>query len=816
MGHVIRHCPKLKEKKAQRKGGAAKVVNYEDETEKKEDPEPKDGGAAKVVKFRALQAKRSNVPLVRNKMYEWVGDSGATHHMTPFREIIENFDPNIMGTVEVADGEFIEAKGAGRITMLVSDECGGWKLQFNEVIYVPDLDSNLISIIQLDNKGFEIKIKKRTLMVMDKEDTLFKAKNNYGDAYILNCKEYVVNNMNKKKGEVLKEHGEFEKAKARRTVLWHDRLGHMTNLPPVCAKVKCPLECEVCPQGKMNRRKFTLSASRGTDCLDLVHSDVMGKISPPTLGGCKYVVTFLDDFSRYSGICLMKEKSEVFGHFKNFVTAAEAILDKKLKRFQSDNGTEYRNENFKEYTQERGIQHRFSVVRTQQQNGRAERLNKTLFNIVRCIMIKANLPKFFWGEAVMYANEIRNRCPSKAVDREIPYELWFDKKLTREVIEKFRVFGCRVWSLNTDAQSKLDARAAECFFVGHEPGMKGFRLWSLHDHKIIIARDKDVIFWEEQFPYQPKIPTEMPEEYQELVIEDLEEDLSVGAADDELVNTKETEEDPKKQEEEKKLTETGEAEKSFEKAQTPDTSQQADENNLEKPAPVRRSSRKQTQKNECKLGCCKKVQCTLEIKAPENVGEVLSRPDKEEWLMSMHTEMENHWCNQTWTIVKRPKYGNVVGSKWVYCIKNNGPNTIYKSRLVAQGFSQKLGIDYWDDTYSPVISKTSLRLITSLSVQRGWIIDHIDVVAAYLNGILEETVYMEQAKLFEEGDKHLVYQLNKSIYGLHQSGKAWNEVLVKHLKEMGLTQGVSDPCIFVHEDGIVGVCVDDLVLCGKP
>lgn len=406
MGHVIRYWPKLREKKAQKIGGAAKQVNYEEgkESEKKEDPEPKDGGAAKVVKFRALQAKRSNVPLERNKMYEWVGDSGATHHMTPFREIIENFNPNVVGTVEVADGEFIEAKGAGKITMLVSDECGEWKLQFNEVIYVPDLDSNLISIIQLDNKGFEIKIKNGILMVMEKEDTLFKAKNNYGDAYILNCNEYVVNNMNKKKEENSKEHGKFGSAKARRTVLWHDRLGHMTSLPPVCGKEKCPPECEVCPQGKMNRKKFTLSTSRGSDCLDLVHSDVMGKISPPTIAGCKYVVTFLDDFSRYSQIYLMKEKSEVFGHFKNFVAAAEAILEKKLKRFQSDNGTEYRNENFKEYTQERGIQHRFSVVRTQQQNGRAERLNKTLFNIVRCILIKANLPKYFWGEAVMYAN----------------------------------------------------------------------------------------------------------------------------------------------------------------------------------------------------------------------------------------------------------------------------------------------------------------------------------------------------------------------------------------------------------------------------
>lgn len=803
-GHTMRFCQKFKEKRGMR----AQTASYEEEPEKKrEEPESQEGGAAKVVKFRALKAKKSKDPPLRNKLYEWVGDSGATHHMTPFKDILTDFDPNVIGTVEVADGEFVEAKGAGKVMMLVSEECGGWKLQLTEAIYVPDLDCNLISMIILDKKGLEIRIKSGILKVMDQETMVFSAKNMYGDAYILNCDGYEVGEKKivQVKEEDLGEQGKFSRAKARRAVLWHDRLGHMKNLPPVCGTEKTPSVCDVCIQGKMQRKKFPLSTSRGEECLDLVHSDIVGKISPLTPGKCQYVATFLDDYSRYSEICLMKTKDETLGHFKSYVAASESALKKKVRNFQSDNGTEYRNADFKTFTQEKGILHRFSVVRTQQQNGRAENLNKVLFNITRCLLIKSGAPRYLWGEAVMYANEIRNRCPSKAIDCQIPYELWFEKNLIKEEIQRFKVFGCRVWSLITEeSRAKLDARAEECIFVGHERGMKGFRLWSLNRQKILVARD--VVFEETCFPFLNKITQEVTENPEELRIEDEPAELETEDNRPAEDNKREAEDD------QEGLTGVGEDDaENFEQAVTSD--KQAEETQKA----VRRSERSRSKKHECQLGCCKKAQFATPVApAPVKVEEIFERDDKEEWLVAMNQEMENHWSNQTWTIVPRPRSGNVVGSKWVFCTKTTEDGKIrYKARLVAQGFSQKFGVDYWE-TFSPVISKNSLRLLISTSIQKGWVIDHVDIVAAYLHGTLEETVFMEQPELWEVDSRQMVCHLKKSIYGLHQSGKAWNEVLVKHLKEIGLRQCVSDPCIFVHNDGCVGFYVDDLVLCGLP
>ena len=332
-GHIAKYCPILikknqrqestrnPSKENQRKG--ARQANYEEEEETqntREESENTSGSAAKVVKFRALQAKKKATPLPRDGIFEWVGDSGATHYMTPYKEILSDLNEEVIGTVELADREIVEAKGQGKITMLLAEEFGGWKIELKDVVYVPDLDSNLISIIQLDLKGMEIKIKKGTLSVIDPRDKseLFSMINAHGDAYLLGWNGYEVNGkkfMRNGNQEGPKQ-AEIPKSRARRAVLWHDRLGHMTNLPNICDGVRGPNHCDVCIQGKMKRKKFPVSDSRAENVLDLVHSDIAGKISPRTQGKNQYVLTFLDDHSRFSDLYLMKKKSETLPHFE--------------------------------------------------------------------------------------------------------------------------------------------------------------------------------------------------------------------------------------------------------------------------------------------------------------------------------------------------------------------------------------------------------------------------------------------------------------------------------------------------------------------
>ena len=205
---------------------------------------------------------------------------------------------------------------------------------------------------------------------------------------------------------------------------------------------------------------------------------------------------------------------------------------------------------------------------------------------------------------------------------------------------------------------------------------------------------------------------------------------------------------------------------------------------------------------------------------PKSIEEAITCPESTKWLQAMETEMRSLKSNDVWELVELPAGKKAVGSKWVYKVKTGADGSLerYKARLVAQGFTQKYGSDY-DETFCPVVRQESLRALTALSVQYSLKLHQVDVTTAFLNGNLEEEVYMTQPKGFvTEGEEHLVCKLKKSIYGLKQSPRCWNTALDSHLKEMGFTQSTSDPCIYVDAGGdvfYIGVYVDDIVLAGR-
>ena len=153
----------------------------------------------------------------------------------------------------------------------------------------------------------------------------------------------------------------------------------------------------------------------------------------------------------------------------------------------------------------------------------------------------------------------------------------------------------------------------------------------------------------------------------------------------------------------------------------------------------------------------------------------------------MEREMESLKKHDVWELVDLPPGKKAIGSKWVYKVKTNADGSIerYKARLVAQGYNQKFGADY-DETFCPVVRQESLRLLMAMSVQQGLEMHHVDVNTAFLNGTLEEEVYLRQPKGFVKNEeKNLVCKLKKSLYGLKQSSRCWNVTLDAHLKSMG-------------------------------
>ncbi len=144
--------------------------------------------------------------------------------------------------------------------------------------------------------------------------------------------------------------------------------------------------------------------TRAKEPLDLVHTDVCGKLNTKSLGGAEYFLTFIDDRIRYVWVYFLKTKDEVFKRFQDWKAMVEKSSGRELKVLRSDNGGEYTSERFTEYLRSEGVTHERTVPRTPEQNGVAERLNRTLIEMTRSMLTGSNLPQKFWAETLIYCS----------------------------------------------------------------------------------------------------------------------------------------------------------------------------------------------------------------------------------------------------------------------------------------------------------------------------------------------------------------------------------------------------------------------------
>lgn len=167
-----------------------------------------------------------------------------------------------------------------------------------------------------------------------------------------------------------------------------------------------------------------MSQTRAKKPLELIHTDVCGPIKPSSLGNNNYFLLFIDDFSRKTWVYFLKQKSEVFEVFKKFKAAVERESGRKIKALRSDRGGEFTSREFQEFCEANGIRRPMTVPRSPQQNGVAERKNRTILNIARSMLKSKKLPKEFWAEAVACAVYLSNRSPTRSVWGKTPQEAW--------------------------------------------------------------------------------------------------------------------------------------------------------------------------------------------------------------------------------------------------------------------------------------------------------------------------------------------------------------------------------------------------------
>jgi len=573
----------------------------------------------------------------------------------------------------------------------------------------------------------------------------------------------------------------------------------------------------VCVKGKMTKLPFPKTAHH--DCkrpLEIVHSDVSGKAQVKTVGGGQYFVTFIDDFSRYVTVRVIGKKSDVFRCFREYQREVEAFHQSKISAFQTDNGGEYTGHEFENYLKSEGILHRKTVPRNPEQNGVAERANRTLVEMARCLMIQSSVPMCLWGEAINTACHIRNLCPSSAIGNKIPMELWKGERCDIQgELSRLRVFGCKVYYLISPSGKKFDSRADEGIFVGYDKEVKGYRIYLPKSRKVIISCH--VRFEENVFPCKLYSEDTSPifKRFADWIWD--VDDVVPGENDDPEVQSDGEDEG-------------GENDFFMENLINNEIQDQGEQENvnvenvqenvvLQNVTVPRKSARLQKPKTHKCCGniaiVCKSKNLCISI----NVREALQGDESEKWRLAMEAELNSLYKKGVWDIVKRPVSANVSDWKWVLSVRKDSNR--FKSRLVARGFWQKPGVDFFEnEIFSPIVKRRSLRILLALCAENEWCYEHIDVESAYLNSTLDEDIYMEQPEFFETEGKdrsHYVCKLKKSLYGLKQSGRMWFKHINALLKSMKLKPCLSDPCVYVNESKtlIVAVYVDDMLVFGE-
>jgi hypothetical protein len=632
--------------------------------------------------------------------------------------------------------------------------------------------------------------------------------------------ERVYNYSSTKNKSTKGEKIEGKKVRKLSLKLLHEQLGHLSLSEikklgyEISSREERDFECESCCRGKMKRKKFNreLPLIKSTQVGDLIHSDICGPIEPMTLGENRYFLTFTDDYSRYTNTFLIKEKSEVFSKFKEYRNYLYNQLKVRIKKLRSDGGGEYISKEFNDYLKEKGILHQYTPPDTPQRNPVSERVNQTILNKARCMMKERKMDKSFWGEAIATATNLKNKSPTKSIKNDTSYNIFHDEKPD---YNKLRIFGDKVMIKdNSKKVKKLDDKAKEGLYLDYDDNNYLYRVFNIEKGRVELTRD---------ITFMPKQPRDLSK----ILIEEEEDDDEESSEEEERKEEKKENKERKEENNENKKRKESKSENEEEEEDVDDDDSlfprneerkkreidKNNNNNIPNTSTTRKSEREKKNVNyeDFKVYNIETDPLTYE--------EAMKSEKKEEWIRAIEDEKKSLRDMNTWSEINIIPDKPIVKSKWVFKTKINPDGTTKtKARLVAKGFNQ-IKYENYEETFAPVIRKESLRYLLSFAHANNLEIHHMDVETAFLNGKLEEDIYLQLPEGFD--DKIKIVKLNKALYGLKQSSRCWNIELNEYLISNNYKPTESDPCIYIKKndknilEGIIGVYVDDCVLIGK-
>jgi hypothetical protein len=718
----------------------------------------------------------------------WYLDSAATSHMTNCKDLFTSFE-YVKDMVAVADGRQLDSQGRGTIRIRFTSE---W-IRIHQVLYVPGLQGNLLSVGQLVENGIECRFSSQGAELRQAGETLARA-NREGRNFILRP----TRGAHEARNTTVAIRHSKQDLDSDSYELWHRRLGHIgdgkmkllettvTGVTGLAAGMRQP--CEACALSKSVRVLNKEAPERTKKRLQRVYTDFWGPFIIPTPSGARYILTFTDDFTRKSWIYLVKARTELYEKFSEWQIRVERQCNEKLQRIRCDNAREYQ-ALARDLQQRNGVIVEFTTPYTPEQNGVAERLNRTLTTKIRAMLSDSGVPIELWGEAAYTACYLYNRTARDYSDKHAtPEEMWTGEKPD---ISHLRVFGCVVYAqLAKEQRGKLNSTSIRGIFAGYTPTSRQYRVYN--PTRKTVERYSTVYFEEMRkggtLADSQEGPNDFRIEGEEIETEDPEQN-EIGDTIIVQARTPPQLEPPEAQPE--RMEDASE-----EPAQRLSRSGRA----------VRLPQRYQANQATCEYG--------EEIVTPTSHEQATTGPQKKQWEAAISDELQSLAANDVWELVDTPKGVNIVSNKWVFKIKRlpNGQIDKYKARLVARGFTQQYGIDYYE-TFAPVVRMESLRILLAIAANEDLEIHQMDVITAYLAGELEEEIYMKPpAGLPSSGRK--VCRLRKGLYGLKQSARVWNQRIGKKLEQSGMHATNGDHSVWVsHDRGLIlALYVDDIVL----
>nr|ABA98046.1 retrotransposon protein, putative, Ty1-copia subclass [Oryza sativa Japonica Group] len=537
-------------------------------------------------------------------------------------------------------------------------------------------------------------------------------------------------------------------------MFWHRRLGHvgfdhltrLSGLDLVRGLTKLKkdhdLVCTPCRNAKMVSTSHTPIVSVMTDAPgQLLHMDTVGPARVQSVGGKWYVLVIVDDFSRYSWVFVMATKDEAFQHFCGLFLRLELEFPGTLKRIRSDNGGEFKNASFEQFCNERGLLQEFSSPRVPQQNGVVERKNRVLVEMARTMLDEYKTPRKFWAEAINTACYISNRVflRSKLRFRHQPK------------VSHLRVFGCKCFVLKSGNLDKFEARSTDGLFLGYAAHTRGYRVLILGTNKIV--QTCEVSFDEASLGTRPDIagtPSQVQGEDGRIFQDesDYDDDDEVGSAGH--------------------------------------TGRQAGQTAGTHPVRPTHDVRSYRPGSSAEGSVDAYRDGSPEITT--SISTDTERGSTSEVTAPLHIQRRHPPEQIIGNIGERTTRSKVFKNKQ----NEDGLIVRNKARLVAQGFTQVEGLDF-DETFAPVARIEAIRLLLAFSASKGFKLYQKDVKSAFLNGFIQEKVYVKQPP----------------------APRALYDRLKNFLLAKGFTMGKVDKTLFVHKHGdnqlFVQIYVDDII-----